>query len=365
MTHESRLYLDHAATTPLLPEAFAAMEEGLIHWANPSSPHAEGRAARAALEDARRRIATALDWDGEVIFTSGASEAIAIAATRAKADRHIISPVEHDAVLRAMPNAQRLTVGPRGRVFGASLDHALRGEGRALVTIQSVNNETGVVQDFDLLAPLVREAKGLLFVDASQSAGKMKLPDADLIAISAHKLGGPPGIGALLVKDLTTLHASGGQEKGYRPGTENMPAALGFAAALEAPRMWLQRAADLRRELDRAIEMAGGAVVAKEAQRIPTITSYAMPNVAQQAQLIQFDLAGISVSAGSACSSGTLKMSHVLEAMGWPVARSGGVVRVSFGPTITRKDIHRFVECWKAISERAHSNAPTVGAASA
>ncbi len=361
MIPESRLYLDHAATTPLLPEAVAAMQEGVVHWANPSSPHAEGRAARAMLEDARARIAAALGWNGEIIFTSGASEAIQLVATRAKADRFIVSPVEHDAVLRAMPQAARLTVGPRGRVFGASLDHALRGEGRALVAIQSVNNETGVVQDFNLLKPLVEEAGALLFVDASQSAGKLPLPDADLIAMSAHKLGGPPGVGALLVKDLRSLEATGGQEKGYRPGTENLPAILGFAAALEAPRMWLERAADLRRELDRAIEMAGGAVVAKDAQRIPTIASYAMPNVAQQAQLIQFDLAGIAVSAGSACSSGTLKMSHVLEAMGWPVARAGGVVRVSFGPTISRKDIHRFVEVWKDISQRAHSNAPTVG----
>ncbi len=361
MTPDSRLYLDHAATTPPLPAAIEAMQEGLARWANPSSPHADGRSARSMLEDARRRVAAALDWDGEVLFTSGASEAIQIVASRANVDRHIVSPVEHDAVFRAMPDAARLTVGPRGRVFGASLDNALRGEGRALVAVQSVNNETGVIQDFNLLKPLVEEADGLLFVDASQSAGKLPLPDADLIAVSAHKLGGPPGIGALLVKDLRSLQPSGGQEKGYRPGTENLPAALGFAAALEEPRMWLERAMDLRRELDRAIELAGGAVVAKEAPRISTIASYAMPNVAQQAQLIQFDLAGIAVSAGSACSSGTLKMSHVLEAMGWPVARAGGVVRVSFGPTISRKDIHRFVEVWKGISDRAHSNAPTLG----
>lgn len=362
MPHEARLYLDHAATTPLLSEAVEAINDGMAAWANPSSPHSDGRAARALIEDARRRILAALGWDGELIFTSGATEALTIAATRAKVDHHIISPVEHDAVLRAMPEAQRLSVGPRGRVFGASLDQALRGDSRALVAIQSVNNETGVMQDFDLLTPLVRGAGALLLVDAAQSAGKMELPDSDFIALSAHKFGGPPGIGALLVKDLSVLHPSGGQEKGYRGGTENLPAILGMAAALEAPRHWLERVSDLRRELDRAIEMAGGAVVAKDAQRIPTITSYAMPNVAQQAQLIQFDLAGISVSAGSACSSGTLKMSHVLEAMGWPVARAGGVIRVSLGPSTSRKDIHRFVDVWKSIASRANSKPSVLGA---
>lgn len=359
MTTESRLYLDHAATTPVLPVVQQVMAEALAGWANPSSPHAEGRAARAALEDARRRIALALNWDGEVILTSGASEAISIAVSRAKVDHIVTSPVEHDAVMRITQRAQRATVGPHGRVYGASLEQALwntkgtagRKE-RALVMIQSANNETGILQDIDQLRPLISAVDGILFVDASQTAGKMPLPDADMIAISAHKLGGPPGIGALLVKDLALLQASGGQEKGYRSGTENLPAAVGFAAALEAPKTWLERSTDLRRELDHAIEAAGGKVVGKESPRIPTIASYAMPNVAQQAQLIQFDLAGISVSAGSACSSGTLKPSHVLEAMGWAVARTGGVVRVSFGPTTSRKDIHRFLDCWRNIASR-------------
>ena len=365
MNTESRLYLDHAATTPVLDVAQQAVMEGLAYWANPSSPHAEGRAARAALEDARRRIGRALGWGGEIILTSGASEAIAIAAARTKAEHIITSPVEHDAVLRVSQRAQRLTVGPHGRVYGASLEQALwntkgtagRKE-RALVMIQSANNETGVLQDIEQLHPLIKTVDGILFVDASQTAGKMPLPNADMIAISAHKLGGPPGVGALLIRDLGLLEAAGGQEKGYRPGTENLPAAMGFAAALEAPRMWLERASDLRRELDHAIEASGGLVVGKDSARIATIGSYAMPQVAQQAQLIQFDLAGIAISAGSACSSGTLKPSHVLEAMGWAVARTGGVIRVSFGPTTTRKDIHRFLENWRNIANRAAS-APT------
>ena len=189
-------------------------------------------------------------------------------------------------------------------------------------------------------------------VDASQSAGKQALPNADLIAISAHKFGGPPGIGALLIRDLGLLKASGGQERGYRPGTENLPGVMGMIAALEAPRGWLDRAVDLRAHLDAAIEAAGGSVVGKSSSRLATIAGYRMPGVASSAQLIQFDLAGISISAGSACSSGSLKPSHVLAAMGWSEADASGAIRVSFGSETTRADVYRFVEAWKRIAGR-------------
>ncbi len=320
-------------------------------WANPSSPHAEGRAARAALEDARARIKAALNWTGEVIFTSGATEAIAIALTRSESDAVFVGATEHDAVHRVVPTAYFLPVEADGRLSPDALTGRLAALAakRPLVAIQAVNNETGVHQPLDRLSLIVRKAGGIVFADCAQSAGKLDLPDADLIAISAHKFGGPPGIGALLVRDLGLLGATGGQERGYRAGTENVPAVLGMVAALEANRSWLARATDLRAHLDSAIEAVGGKVVARETERIATITSYHMPGVASNTQLIQFDMAGISVSAGSACSSGSLRPSHVLAAMGWDEKAASEVVRVSFGPDTSRADVYRFIEAWKRI----------------
>jgi cysteine desulfurase len=343
-----RIYLDHAATTPLLPEARTAMAEGLERWANPSSPHAEGRAARAALEGARARIKAELDWPHALIFTSGASEALALALTRAKAGARLISAVEHDAVRRAAPDGVLLPVSADGLVDIVSI----AGD-RPLVAVQSANSETGVMQPLGEIAAAVRECGGLLLADCAQSAGKLPLPDADFIAVAAHKLGGPPGIGALLVRDLAMLKASGGQEQGYRPGTENLPAALGFAAALEARRPWLERAGELRVHLEAKIEAAGGVVVAKGSPRLPAIGSYRMPGVAATAQLIQFDMAGIAVSAGSACSSGSLKPSHVLAAMGWNEEAAREVIRVSFGPDTSRAEIWRFAELWTRLAQDA------------
>jgi len=354
-----RLYLDHAATTPVTLEAREAMKAGFARWANPSSPHQEGRAARAALEDVRRRILAALGWQGELIFTSGASEAIAIALGRSAADARLVSAVEHDAVHRMAGDAYLLPVGADGLVAAHALEGRLSALGarRPLVAVQQVNNETGVIQPLDALAPLVRAAGGMLFADCAQSAGKLPLPEADLIAISAHKFGGPPGIGALLVRDLGLIAATGGQEKGYRPGTENLPGALAMATALEGQRGWVERAGDLRAHLDGAIEAAGGESIARRAPRLATIASYRMPGVAASAQLIQFDLAGIAVSAGSACSSGTLKTSHVLAAMGWDDDAAREVVRVSFGPETSRADIYRFIDVWTRIARDARARA--------
>ena len=350
-----RLYLDHAATTPVVAPARDAMLRGIELWANPSSPHAAGRAARAALEAARAKVKAALDWPGEVIFTSGASEAIAIAMTRTDADAVMVSTVEHEAVQRAAGQATILPVGANGLVARDGLAGRLGASSarHPLVAIQSVNNETGVEQPLAELAAVTRDAGGLLFVDASQSAGKWRLPDADLIAVSAHKLGGPPGVGALLVRDPAMVSASGGQERGYRAGTENLPGIMGFAEALAQPRGWVVRAAELRAHLDAAIEASGGEVVAKASPRVATIASYRMPGVASAAQLIQFDLAGIAVSAGSACSSGSLRPSHVLAAMGWCEADAAEVIRISFGPETSRADIYQFVEAWQRIAGTA------------
>jgi cysteine desulfurase len=354
-----RLYLDHAATTPVLPVAREAMARGLEMWANPSSPHGPGRAARAALEHARERVKAALGWTGEILFTSGASEAIDIAMTRTNADAPFVGATEHDAVQRVADRAVLLPVGADGVVAVHVLAGRLGALGARLplVAVQAANSETGVLQPLAELAPVVRNAGGLLFADASQTAGKTPLPDADLIALSAHKFGGVPGTGALLVRDLAMLTPRGGQERGYRGGTENLPGIMALAAALEAPRGWLDRAADLRAHLDGAIEAAGGQVAGRTAPRIPTIASYRMPGVASAAQLIQFDLAGISVSAGSACASGSLRPSHVLTAMGWTEADAAEVVRVSFGPETTRADVYRFVEAWRRIAADAKARA--------
>lgn len=350
----TRLYLDHAATAPILPAARAAMLQGLDEWANPSSPHGAGRRARAALEDARGRIARVLEWPHDVILTSGATEAIALALSGAQAVVRFMTGVEHDAVLRHGAGGYVLPVDSDGVLLPDVLAGrlgALQPE-RPLVAVQHVNNETGVVQQLDALRPVLERHGAILFVDASQSAGKVALPSADLIAVSAHKLGGPPGVGALLVRDLRLLNASGGQERGYRGGTENVPAVLGFAAALEAGRGWIERARDLRAHLDGAIEGSGGTIVGKSAERLPTIGAYRMPGVPAAAQLIQFDLAGIAVSAGSACSSGTLRTSHVLHAMGWDAQEAGEVVRVSLGPETRREDVYRFLDTWQRIAGR-------------
>jgi cysteine desulfurase len=344
MAERPRIYLDHAATTPIIPAARAAMAEAMACWGNPSSPHAEGRAARAALENARGRIAAALDWDGEVIFTSGASEAIATALHGGEA---IASAVEHDAVL-AVAGVERLPVDASGYVDVRAINRPAR------YAVQSINNETGVSQPVDAIADLMFPAKSTLFADCSQSAGKQALPTfADLIAVSAHKVGGPPGIGALLVRDLTLIEPTGGQEQGYRRGTENLPAAIGFAVALEAGFEWVKDSLQLREMLDAQIEEYGGQVVAKNAHRFPTIASYQMPGVAASSQLINFDMAGIAVSAGSACSSGTLKTSHVLGAMGWGEKAASEVIRVSFGRQTTEAEIMRFIEVWRSIAGRA------------
>lgn len=339
-----RIYLDHAATTPVCEASRAAMAGALLEWANPSSPHAEGRAARAALERARREIAEALGWDGQVIFTSGATEALTLALFRAKAGTIVTSPVEHDAVLRITPNAHRLPVDEAGRVT-----ETVSG---ALHVIQHVNNETGVVQPIEELAGHIHDEGGWLLCDCAQSAGKLDLPvNADMIAISAHKFGGPPGAGALLIRDPGLLAPMGGQEQGYRGGTENVPAILAMAAALKDNRQWLRDAERLRALLDTGVTGAGGVVVAEGAERISTIASYRMPGVSARVQLIRFDAAGIAVSAGAACSSGTLKTSPVLKAMGWSDEEADEVVRVSFGRDTVEADISAFLAAWHDIAK--------------
>ena len=357
LTAPNRLYLDHAATTPLLPEARAAMARAMDAWANPSSPHAEGRAARALLEEARSTIAEALGWRHDVIFTGGASEAVEIAAARARVAGRAHGSTEHAIVPHAMGDRSRsISVGADGLVDEGALDSILA-EGPALIAIQQVNNETGIIQPLERLAERIRQAGSLLLADCAQSAGKLPLPDADFIAACAHKLGGPPGIGVLLVRDLATLEPVGGQEKGYRRGTQDVPGALGFAAALAARPYDLDRLAGLRRQFETGVKAAGGVVIGEDSPRIPTIGAVALPGGSSAALLVQLDLAGIAISAGSACSSGKMQESKVLKAMGVPDEIAVGFIRVSFGASTSEADVERFLGEWRRIAERSASQA--------
>src|SRR3954463_6972972 len=270
-TMRQRIYLDHASTTPILPEAAAAIAETCNFWANPASPHREGRKVHAAMEDARRRVAAAFGRDGTLIFTSGATEAIALVFARARAKSFIISSVEHPAVMRSAPGARQIAVRSDGTLDLDDLDRALAESEAPLVAVQAVNNETGVIHPLDEIGARVKAAGGLLLADCAQSAGKLPLPDTDFLVIAAHKLGGPPGIGALLVKEPATLEAIGGQEGGYRPGTPAVPSIMGFAAAVEADHGWYEEAKRLRQKLDDGIRAAGGEVVAADAPRVATI----------------------------------------------------------------------------------------------
>lgn len=354
-----RLYLDHAAITPVLPEARQAIADALERPGNPSSPHADGRRARAALEEARRTIADALDWRHDVILTSGGSEAIHIAAARAKLRRRVVGPTEHEAVMAAMgEDAEVLPVDGNGLIDLNRLEELVAGA-PALVAIQLVNNETGVIQPLDRIHEIVRASGSLLLADCAQGAGKIPLPDADFIAITGQKFGGSPGSGALLVKDLAILEPTGGQERGYRRGTENLPGICGMAAAL-ASRAFVEampRLTSLRERLEREITAAGGLVIAENALRIATIGAYAMPGISSASQVVQFDLAGISISAGSACSSGSMKPSRVLSAMRVSPKIASSTIRVSVGVSTSEADVDRFVTEWRKIASRAKAQA--------
>ena len=345
------IYLDHAATTPMMPSARDAWLEGAAIWANPSSPHAAGRAARAALEDARARVKAALGWPGEVIFTSGASEALALGLGRAKAERRLVSAVEHDAVFRAAPDAEELPV-IGGEVDGDALAAALARPGRAVVAVQSINSETGTVllpYARDPVMKLVREAGGLFLADCSQSAGKAALPDADMVVLSAHKLGGPIGIGALLVRDFAMLEPSGGQERGYRAGTENLPGALGFAAALEAGGIesW---ATSAEQRFDFRDRLYDHGEVIQPGLECSHIFAVAAPKISATAMLIRMDAKGFAISAGSACSSGTLKQSRVLQGFGIDADTAKRTVRISLGWNTTPEELDAFAQAWAEVN---------------
>ena len=353
----NRIYLDHAATTPVIAPARDAMARGMAGWSNPNSPHAEGRAARALLEEARDTLKSALGWRHDVIFTSGASESVEVAGKRTCVAGRAYGATEHAIVPFAMgEGATVIPVGPDGLIDEAALD-AVLASGPTLIALQQVNNETGIVQDLDRLAPTIREAGSLLLADCAQGASKIPLPDADFIAICGHKLGGPPGVGALLVRDLGTIEpCGGGQEKGYRRGTQDVPGALAFAAALAAKPYDMAQMASLRERLESGLKTAGATIIGGESPRVPTIGALSLPGATSASLLVQLDLAGFAVSAGSACASGKAKASHVLSAMAVPEDVAAGFLRLSFGPETSEAEVDAFLEAFGRIAERSRSS---------
>ncbi len=331
------------------------MDEGFRLWANPSSPHAEGRKAKAALEDARERIKAMLGWDGELIFTSGASESALLAFDHSTVLDEAITAIEHDAIGQFENNrgVPVVAVSPDGGVdlvalsAASSAPSAIAGddwENRTLIAVQHVNSETGTRQDIGLVAEVVHDHNGLLLVDCAQSAGKIEIPQlADMVIVSAHKFGGPIGVGALLVRDFKMLKPVGGHERGYRRGTENLPGVLGMAAALEAGE-WQMSAADRQ---DFAEKVSSDRL--KIGKQVDYIFALTHPTMSAQALLIRLDAMGFAVSAGSACSSGTLKKSRVLDAFGVPDDVAARTIRVSLGWNTTPEELERFAQVWASL----------------
>jgi cysteine desulfurase len=358
---KTRVYLDHAASAPVLPVAIAAMAEAAATIGNPSSVHSGGRTANALIEGARDAIAA---WAGvapdQIVFTSGGTEALALAIHGRGRAAMLALATEHSAVRAARHDWHEIPVGGDGLIDHAALERLLAGPAAAspvpaLVAVQHANNETGVIQPVDDLAPIVRRAGALLLCDAVQAAGKRALPDADFIAISAHKLGGPPGVGALIVQDPATITAwarGGGQERGHRGGTANLPGIAGFAAAIAAAPDWAA-VARKRDGLEAAIRAArpDARIHGAGAARLPNIASIGLPGARANMQVMALDLAGYMVSAGAACSSGKVGASHVLAAMGLGAA-AGEAIRVSLGPATTDADIAGFVAAWAAMAAR-------------
>ena len=351
----NRVYLDHAATAPVFPTAIAAMAEAAAVLGNPASVHAGGRAMNGLIERARDAIAA---WAGctpaSLVFTSGGTEALALALHGTRSTRVLAGATEHSAVLAARPDAEIVPVDRSGLIDLAVLAQMLKGP-TALVAIGHANNETGVVQPIAEIAALVAAAGSLLLVDAVQSAGKLPLPAADFIAVSAHKLGGPPGTGALIVRNpaaLTAVQRGGGQERGLRGGTPNAPGIAGFAAAIAQAPDW-QAVSARRHTLETRLKAAHPPAIihGEAAPRLPNITSIGLPGVAGGTQVMALDLAGFMVSAGAACSSGKVAASHVLTAMGLGPA-AGEALRISLGPTTTDAEVQAFAAAWTAMAER-------------
>jgi cysteine desulfurase len=365
-----RAYLDYNASAPLTQSARAAAVAALGVTANPSSVHSEGRQARRIVEEARASVAALVNARPEhVVFTSGATEAATCLLTPEwqlgrsplKMGRLYVSAADHPCVLSggrfAPDQVTRIGVARDGILDLEALSGALgghdRGAGLPLVALHAANNETGVIQPFAEIAAMVKAAGGVLVLDAVQAAGRISLDISagcgDFLILSSHKIGGPKGAGAIVgVSDLMMpkpLVVGGGQEKGFRAGTENLPAIAGFGAAARDARAGLSDVTEVasRRDAIEAIvrEMAAGAeFYGAEAERLPNTSFFSIPDMKAETAQIAFDLAGVALSAGSACSSGRVGPSHVLKAMGF--GEAAGALRVSIGRTTTDADVEWF-----------------------
>lgn len=368
-----RAYLDYNATAPLRAEARAAVLGCLSDVGNPSSVHGEGRAARGRIEEARLKVAAlAGARPAEVVFTSGATEAAAMVLQQSW-QSILFSRVEHPCVvapvLAADARVAEMPVGRDGMLDLRAVEvlaaaHAGRDggrPGRSLLVVQAANNETGVLQPVAELAAMARAHGMSVLVDAVQAAGRMAIDmgalGADFLMLSSHKLGGPKGVGALVIRegaDVAPLLTGGGQERRRRAGTENVEGIVGFGAAAEAASRGLAaeagRLAEMRDALERdAVAAAPGTiVVGGTSPRLPNTSCLAMPGAKSETVVIKMDLAGVAVSAGAACSSGRVGQSPVLAAMGLDPAVARAAIRVSLGHATTARDIASFLAAWRA-----------------
>ena len=354
------IYLDYNATTPMRIAVKRCVIDALDALGNPSSIHSSGRSARAMVEKARGEIAGAFGVTHEnIIFTSGATEANTLALAGTKRRRVLVSGVEHLSVLEALGNVEKITVDQTGLVSPECLDTLLRYDANSvLVSIMLANNETGVIQPIAELARIAHEHGALFHCDAVQAPGRIPLNmselGVDMMTLSAHKIGGPKGIGALFLApgvEITSIFNGGGQERGRRGGTENVPAIAGFGAAVMDIHEMLNNAghiARLRDGMEQAIlEQAPEVVIhGHKAPRLVNTSSFGVDGVSAETQVIALDLSGIAISSGSACSSGKVTPSHVLRAMGQSETMSASSVRVSIGVETKEEEIERFVDAW-------------------
>jgi cysteine desulfurase len=355
------VYLDHNATSPVRPEAVAALTHALRQGGNASSVHGFGRAARGLVEAAREEVAALVGADpAEVVFTASGTEANNQALRECGRPAVIVSAIEHDSVLKARPDAIPAPVGAEGVVDLAALDMPLAHK-NAVVSVMLANNETGVIQPVAEAAALAHKHGALVHCDAVQAAGRIAIDiDAlgvDYLTLSAHKIGGVPGAGALIARNgapLAALVRGGGQERGMRAGTENVPAIAAFGVAARLAREPLTHLAALRDEMeDRLLAICPEArIFGRNAKRLPNTTQIAMPGVAAETQVIALDLDGVAVSAGSACSSGRVETPRVLTAMGVEEATAKCAIRISLGWNSTAEDVDRLVAAWGALYER-------------
>ena len=363
------VYLDHNATTNIYPEVISAMVEVMQNPANSSSIHSFGRDARARLQSARFEVAEfagAPDNDYRVIFTSSGTESNNLVFSGVKNRRLVISSVEHASVIGAAEGAEVISVDENGVVDLDLLEKILLGSSdKALVSVMLANNETGVIQPIRKIADLTKEYGAILHVDCAQGFGKVKVDavamGADLITLSAHKFGGPQGAAALIARrnvELAPQIKGGGQEQGYRAGTENVAAIFGMGVAIGLAKESMHnisRIEELRDYLENSVKsISSDAIIfgEKAKSRLPNTSYIATPDISSQTQLIHFDMDRIAVSSGSACSSGKIGKSHVLSAMGIEDMLADCAIRVSLGHSNTKEDIDAFINSWRSLVER-------------